>query len=129
MNANIKRVGVPAAAGKGEMHPVIKAGFVIAGYVTAAGIAAAGAGFHMFIESDLNSQTSSGMAAFGDSLLFGRPLRDPADRYRRMASVNAAQVQTVAREILRPEGLVATIVGSFTPARARKAGAIIRAFD
>ena len=67
-------------------------------------------------------------AWFGDSMLFGRPLRSPADRYRRMAKVNAIQVRSVAGEILRPERLVATIVGSFTPALARKAGSIIRAF-
>jgi predicted Zn-dependent peptidase len=67
-------------------------------------------------------------AWFGDSMLFGRPLRSPAERYRRMARVNAAQVQEVAREILRPERLVATIVGSFTPALARKTETIIRAF-
>ena len=61
-------------------------------------------------------------------MLFGRPLRSPAERYQRMARVSAAQVQNVAREILRPERLVATIVGSFTPDLARKAGKIIRAF-
>jgi hypothetical protein len=37
-------------------------------------------------------------------------------------------VQDVAREILRPERLVATIVGSFTPALVRKTEAIFRAF-
>jgi predicted Zn-dependent peptidase len=67
-------------------------------------------------------------AWFGDSMLFGRPLRSPAERYQRMARVSAAQVQNVAREILRSERLVATIVGSFTPALARKTGKIIRAF-
>jgi predicted Zn-dependent peptidase len=67
-------------------------------------------------------------AWFGDSMIFGRPLRSPAERYRRMARVSAAQVQEVAREILRPERLVATIVGSFTPALARKTEAIFRAF-
>jgi predicted Zn-dependent peptidase len=67
-------------------------------------------------------------AWFGDSLLFGRPLRSPAERYRRMAKVSAAQVQDVAREILRPERLVATIVGSFTPTLVRKTESIIRGF-
>jgi len=67
-------------------------------------------------------------AWFGDTMLFGRPLRSPAERYRRMARVSAAQVQDVAREILRPERLVATIVGSFTPALVRKTEAIFRAF-
>jgi len=67
-------------------------------------------------------------AWFGDSMLFGRPLRSPAERYQRMARVSAAQVHNVAREILRSERLVATIVGSFTPALARKTGKIIREF-
>jgi predicted Zn-dependent peptidase len=67
-------------------------------------------------------------AWFGDTMLFGRPLRSPAERYRRMARVSAVEVQNVAREILRPERLVATIVGSFTPALERKTGAILRAF-
>ena len=70
-----------------------------------------------------------GMCAwFGDTMIFGRPLRSPAERYRRMAKVSADHVQEVAQEILRPEGLVATIVGSFTPALVRKTGAIFRAF-
>jgi predicted Zn-dependent peptidase len=61
-------------------------------------------------------------------MIFGRPLRSPAERYRRMAKVSAAQVQEVAKEILRPERLIATIVGSFTPALARKTEAIFRTF-
>jgi predicted Zn-dependent peptidase len=67
-------------------------------------------------------------AWFGDSMLFRRPLRSPAERYRRMARVSAAQVQSVAREILCSERLVATLVGSFTPALVRKTEAIFRAF-
>jgi predicted Zn-dependent peptidase len=67
-------------------------------------------------------------AWFGDSMLFGRPLRSPAERYRRMARVSVAQVQDVAREILCPERLVATIVGRFTPALVRKTEAIFRGF-
>ena len=67
-------------------------------------------------------------AWFGDSMIFDRPLRSPAERYRRIARVGAAQVQEVAKEILRPERLVATIVGSFTPALVRKTSAIFRAF-
>ena len=55
-------------------------------------------------------------------MLCGRPLRSLAERYQRMASVSAAQVQNVAREILRPERLVATIVWSITPVLALKAG-------
>jgi predicted Zn-dependent peptidase len=65
---------------------------------------------------------------FGDSMLFGRPLRSPAERYRRMARVGRAQIQAVAKKILRPGRLVATVVGSFTPAVVRKAESLIRAF-
>jgi predicted Zn-dependent peptidase len=68
-------------------------------------------------------------AWFGDSLIFDRPLRSPVERYRRMTRVSAAQVQEVAGEILRPERLVATIVGSFTPALVRKTAANLRAFE
>jgi len=70
-----------------------------------------------------------GMCAwFGDSMLFGRPLRNPAQRYRRMARVTESQVQKVAKEILRPERLVATAVGSFTPALVRKTQSLFRTF-
>jgi predicted Zn-dependent peptidase len=62
-------------------------------------------------------------------MIFGRPLRSPVDRYRRMAKVSAAQVQEVAREILRPDRLMATIVGSFTPPLARKTEATFRTFE
>jgi predicted Zn-dependent peptidase len=62
----------------------------------------------------------------GDSLLFERPLRSPAERYQRLARVNAAQVQRVARDVLRPERLVVTTVGNFTAAAARQARALVR---
>ena len=61
-------------------------------------------------------------------MLFGRPLRSPAERYRRMARVRGAQIQRVAKEILRPERLVATAVGRFTPALVRKTESLFRAF-
>ena len=67
-------------------------------------------------------------AWYGDSMLFGRPLRTPAERYRRMGKVSAAQIQDVAKEILRPSRLVSTFVGAFTPALMRKTSAILRAF-
>jgi len=67
-------------------------------------------------------------AWFGDSLLFDRPLRTPTERFRRMAKVTAAQVQAVAREVLRRENLVAAAVGGFAPSIARKVRAIIRVF-
>lgn len=67
-------------------------------------------------------------AWYGDSMLFGRPLRSPAERYRRMGKVNAAQIQVAAKEILRPSRLVTTLVGAFTPALLRKTSAIVRAF-
>jgi predicted Zn-dependent peptidase len=68
-------------------------------------------------------------AWFGDSMLFGRPLRTPAERYRRMSRVSDTQIQQVAKEILRPERLVASCVGSFTPALLRKTNALFRAFQ
>ena len=67
-------------------------------------------------------------AWFGDSMLFYRPLRSPAERYRRIARVSGTQIQRVAKEILRPERLVATIVGSFTPALLRKTRSRFRTF-
>jgi predicted Zn-dependent peptidase len=68
-------------------------------------------------------------AWFGDSLLFGRPLRDPSDRYRRLAAVDAQQIQRVARSVLRGRGLVVTCVGHLTPSVLRKVRAMVRAFD
>jgi predicted Zn-dependent peptidase len=68
-------------------------------------------------------------AWFGDSMLFGRPLRTPAERYRRMARVSDTQIQQVANDILRPERLVASCVGSFTPALLRKTKSLFRAFQ
>lgn len=68
-------------------------------------------------------------AWFGDSLLFGRPLRNPSDRYRRLAAVDAQQIQRVARSVLRGRGLVVTCVGHLTPAVLRKVRAMVRAFD
>jgi predicted Zn-dependent peptidase len=65
---------------------------------------------------------------FGDSMLFGRPLRSPVERYQRMARVDAAQVQKVARAVLRPDFLVVTAVGSFTPAAVRQTQMLVRSF-
>ena len=67
-------------------------------------------------------------AWFGDSLLFARPLRSPAERYRRLARVRAAEVQRVAGDVLRRERLVVTAVGNFTAAAARQARALVRRF-
>jgi predicted Zn-dependent peptidase len=67
-------------------------------------------------------------AWFGDSLLFDRPLRSPVERYQRMAQVTGTQIETVARDVLRPENLIATAVGTFKPAVARKVASIVRAF-
>jgi predicted Zn-dependent peptidase len=65
---------------------------------------------------------------FGDSLLFERPLRSPSERYRRMAEVDAARIQAVARKVFRPEHLVAAAVGSFSPPLVREARALVRSF-
>jgi predicted Zn-dependent peptidase len=67
-------------------------------------------------------------AWFGDSLLADRPLLPPEARYRRLARVSAAQIQRVAREIVRPERLVVTAVGNLTAAAARRARALVRSF-
>ena len=67
-------------------------------------------------------------AWFGDSLLFGRPLRSPRERYQRMAKVTAARIGQAAAAVLRPENLVATAVGTFTPAVARKVRSLVRRF-
>jgi predicted Zn-dependent peptidase len=67
-------------------------------------------------------------AWFGDSLLFGRPLRSPHERYQRMAKVTAARIGQAARAVLRPENLVATAVGTFTPAVARKVRSLVQRF-
>jgi len=70
-----------------------------------------------------------GLAAwFGESLLFKRPLRSPAERYRRMAAVSAQQIRQAAREVLRRQGLVVTAVGNFTVSAARRARALILSF-
>jgi predicted Zn-dependent peptidase len=65
---------------------------------------------------------------FGDSLLFGRPLRSPGERYRRMAQVDARQIQSVARRVFRPGRLVVTAVGNFSGAHVRKVRSMVRAF-
>jgi len=65
---------------------------------------------------------------FGDSLLFDRPLRSPAERYQRMAQVSRSQIQKAAREVLRPERLVVTAIGNFTAAAARKARSLVLRF-
>jgi predicted Zn-dependent peptidase len=67
-------------------------------------------------------------AWFGDSLLFGRPLRSPAERFQRIAKVHSKQVQKVAKEVMQPQNLAVTVVGSFTPAVTRKVQSLVRAF-
>jgi len=67
-------------------------------------------------------------AWFGDSLLFDRPLRTPVERYCRVARVEVEQITRVARKIFRPERLVVTTVGSFTPSVSRKARALVLGF-
>ena len=67
-------------------------------------------------------------AWFGDTLLFHRRWRSPAERYRRLARVGAADVVRVARTVLRPERLVVTAVGNLTAAVQRRAAALVRAF-
>jgi predicted Zn-dependent peptidase len=66
---------------------------------------------------------------FGDSLLFGRPLRSPSERYRRMAEVDAGQIQSIARQVFRPGNLVATAVGSFSPPLVREVRKLVRTFE
>jgi predicted Zn-dependent peptidase len=65
---------------------------------------------------------------FGDSLLFGRPLRSPSERYGRMAEVDAAQIQDIARQIFHPGHLLVTAVGNFDQALIRKSRGLVRAF-
>jgi len=65
---------------------------------------------------------------FGDSLLFGRPLRSPSERYSRMAEVDEAQIQGIARQVFVPGHLVVSTVGSFDPSLIRKTRALVRAF-
>jgi len=67
-------------------------------------------------------------AWFGDSLLFGRPLRSPSERYARMAAVDGAQIQAVAKKVFRPGHLVATAVGSFNPRLVRQVRAMVQSF-
>jgi predicted Zn-dependent peptidase len=67
-------------------------------------------------------------AWYGDSVLCERPLRSPVERYRRVARVAADEVRRVARQLLRPERLVVTAVGNFTPAVVRKTRARVRQF-
>jgi len=52
------------------MNSLTKVGLVIAGYVIAAGVAAAAVAFHLFTIGGSSSPAYSGMNAFGDSLLF-----------------------------------------------------------
>lgn len=65
---------------------------------------------------------------FGDSLLFGRPLRSPSERYSRMADVQGADIQDVAKAVFRPEHLVVTAVGNFDAKRLRKTRALVQSF-
>jgi predicted Zn-dependent peptidase len=67
-------------------------------------------------------------AWLGDSLLFERPLRTPHERYQRLAKVSAAEIQHVAGKIFRSENLVATAVGSFSPAIVREVRSLVRRF-
>ena len=65
---------------------------------------------------------------FGDSLLFGRPLRSPSERYSRMAEVDGPQVQEIARRVFRPGNLLVTTVGNFDPSLIRKTRGLVRSF-
>ena len=67
-------------------------------------------------------------AWFGDSLLCHGRSRPPAERYRRFSRITPAGVARAAREVLRPERLVLTVVGNLKRAGERKASAAIRAF-
>ncbi len=67
-------------------------------------------------------------AWFGDTLLFDRPLRSPAERYRRLAKVDAREIQKVAQAVLSPDRLVLTSVGSFTPALTRSLRSLVRSY-
>jgi len=65
---------------------------------------------------------------FGDSLLFGRPLRSPSERYSRMAEVDASQIQDIACQVFQPGHLVVTAVGNFNQRLVRKVRSMVRAF-
>jgi predicted Zn-dependent peptidase len=67
-------------------------------------------------------------AWFGDSLLFHRRLRSPAERYRRFTRVTPAGIRRMAREIFRPERLVVTAVGKLNAKVERQAAALVRGF-
>ncbi len=67
-------------------------------------------------------------AWFGDSLLCHGRSRPPAERYRRFSRITPAGVARAAREVLRPERLVLSVVGNLKRAVERKASAAIRAF-
>lgn len=52
------------------MRPIVKAGLAGAGYIAAFAIALAVVGIHMAATDGSNTQSSGGMSAFGDCLLF-----------------------------------------------------------
>jgi predicted Zn-dependent peptidase len=61
----------------------------------------------------------------GTALFFSRP-RSPAERYRRVAAVSAEQIRQVARRVLRPERMVAVVVGSVERSLSRRVERILR---
>ena len=61
----------------------------------------------------------------GTALFFSRP-RSPAERYRRVAAVTAMQIREVARRVLRPERMVAVVVGSVDRTLSRRVERIVR---
>ena len=60
----------------------------------------------------------------GTALFFSRP-RSPAERYRRVAAVSAEQIRQVARRVLRPERMVAVVVGSVERSLSRRVERIV----
>jgi hypothetical protein len=52
------------------MNPFVKVGLVVAGYALAVAVAVAAVMCRMILIGDSGAQTSGGMSAFGDSLLF-----------------------------------------------------------
>jgi predicted Zn-dependent peptidase len=67
-------------------------------------------------------------AWYGDSLVFGRPLRSPEQRFSRMSKVRPVEIQQVAQEVLRADRLIATAVGSFEASAVRQVRALLRRF-
>jgi predicted Zn-dependent peptidase len=70
-----------------------------------------------------------GLAAFyGGNLIFDRPLRTPAERYRRMAKVTVADVAAVAKQILQQENMITIVVGSISPKTERQMRTLVKRF-